>query len=123
MRKVYFSTDLTLSGEDIYWVYRSHFTIEFLYRNGKHFTGLTNCQARNQNSLDFAFNASLTAINIAKALSVESGLNLSVEDVKLLIHNTVMAQRILSTFGKTPNFNLNQKIIKELLSYGVKSAS
>lgn len=123
VRKVYFSTDLTLSGEDIYWVYRSRFGIEFLYRDGKQFTGLTNCQARNQNSLDFAFNASLTAINIAKALSVESGLNLSVEDVKLLIHNTVMIQRILSTFGKTPNFNLNQKNIKELLFYGVKTAS
>ena len=123
VRKVYFSTDLTLSGEDIYWVYRSRFAIEFLYRDGKQFTGLTNCQARNSNSLDFAFNASLSAINIAKALSVESGLSLSVEDVKLLIHNTVMVQRILSTFGKTPNLNLNQKIIKELLFYGLKTAA
>lgn len=60
---------------------------------------------------------------LAKALSVESGLSLSVEDVKLLIHNTVMVQRILSTFGKTPNFNLNQEIFKELLFYGVKSAA
>jgi hypothetical protein len=123
VRKVYFSTDLTLSGEDIYWVYRSRFAIEFLYRDGKQFTGLTNCQARNSNSLDFAFNASLSAINIAKALSVESGLSLSVEDGKLLIHNTVMVQRILSTFGKTPNLNLNQEIFKELLFYGVKSAA
>ena len=122
-RKVYFSTDLTLSGEEIFWVYRSRFAIEFLYRDGKQFTGLTNCQARNSNSLNFAFNASLSAINIAKALSVESGLNLSVEDVKLLIHNTVMVQRILSTFGKTPNLNLNQKKIKELLFYGVKTAA
>ena len=123
VRKVYFSTDLTLSGEDIYWIYRLRFAIEFLYRDGKQFTGLTNCQARSSNSLDFAFNASLSAINIAKALSVESGLNLSVEDVKLLIHNTVMVQRILSTFGKTPNLNLNQKNIKELLFYGLKTAA
>lgn len=123
VRKVFFSTDLTLSGEDIYWVYRSRFGIEFLYRDGKQFTGLDNCQARNKNSLNFAFNASLTAVNIAKALSIESGLSLSVEDVKLLIHNTVMVQRILSTFGKTPNLDLNQPNIKELLFYGVKSAA
>ena len=71
----------------------------------------------------FAFNASLSAINIAKELSMKSGLDLSVEDVKLLIHNTVMVQRVLSTFGKTPNFNLNQKNIKELLFYGVKTAA
>lgn len=123
VRKVYFSTDLTLSGEDIYWVYRSRFQIEFLYRDGKQFTGLADCQARNAKSLDFAFNASLSAINIAKALSIESGLNLSVEDVKLLIHNTVMVQRILSTFGKTPNLDLNQPNIKELLFWGVKTAA
>lgn len=57
------------------------------------------------------------------AFSIESGLSLSVEDVKLLIHNTVMVQRILSTFGNTPNLNLNQKIIKELLFYGLKTAA
>ena len=71
-------------------------------RDGKQFTGLADCQARNAKSRGFAFNASLSAVNIAKALSIESGLNLSVEDVKLLIHNTVMVQRILSTFWKTP---------------------
>ena len=42
--------------------------------------------------------ASLTAVNLAKALSIGSGMNPSVEDVKLLIHNTGMVQRILSTF-------------------------
>ena len=57
------------------------------------------------------------------AFSIESGLSLSVEDVKLLLHNTVMVQRILSTFGKTPNLNLNQKINKELLFYGLKTAA
>ena len=122
-RKVYFSTDLTLSGEDIYWVYRSRFQIEFIYRDAKQFTGLNDCQARNANSLDFAFNASLSAVNIAKALSAESELNLSVEDVKILIHNTVMAQRILSTFGKDTYLDLNQPNIKELLFYGVKAAA
>ena len=122
-RKVFFSTDLTLSGEDIYWVYRSRFGIEFLYRDGKQFTGLADCQARNRDSLDFAFNASLTAINLAKAVAKESDLDLSVEDVKLLIHNAVMIHRIFSTFGKSPNHNLNQPIFKELLFYGVKSAA
>ena len=57
------------------------------------------------------------------AFSIESGLSLSVEDVKLLIHNTVMVQRILSTFGKTPNLDLNHPNIKELLFFGVKTAA
>lgn len=86
-------------------------------------TSLADCQARNKNSLDFAFNASLTAVNLAKAVAKGSGLDLSVEDLKILIHNAVMAQRIFSMFGKTPNMNLNQSIFKELLFYGVKSAA
>lgn len=104
-RKVFFSTDLTLSGEQIYLVYRSRFSIEFLYRDGKQFTSLTGCQARNRKSLNFAFNASLSSVNIAKALARELGLDLSVESVKLLTHNAVMIQRIISTFAKSLNLN------------------
>lgn len=122
-RKIFFSTDLSLNGEQIYSLYRSRFQIEFLYRDGKQFTGLTDCQARNENSLDFAFNASLTAVNIAKAFAKESGLNLSVESVKLLTHNAVVIQRVLSLSGIRPNLNLNQDNFKELLFYGVKSAA
>ena len=59
----------------------------------------------------------------ARKVYFSTDLTLSGEDVKLLIHNTVMVQRILSTFGKTPNLNLNQKNIKELLFYGVKTAA
>ncbi len=65
----------------------------------------------------------LRAIAIDPCYIPKSGLTLSGEDVKLLIHNTVMVKRILSTFGKTPNLNLNQEIFKELLFYGVKSAA
>ena len=122
-RKVFFSTDLTLSGEQIYLVYRSRFSIEFLYRDGKQFTSLTGCQARSRKSLNFAFNASLTSVNVAKTLAGELGLDLSVESVKLLIHNAVMIQRIISTFGKSPNLNLNQPKLKELLFFGVKNAA
>ncbi len=122
-RKVFFSTDLALSGEQIYLVYRSRFSIEFLYRDGKQFTSLTGCQARNRKSLNFAFNASLTSINIAKTFAGELRLDLSVEDVKLLTHNAVMIQSIISTFGKYPNLNLNQSKLKELLFLSVKNAA
>ncbi len=93
-RKVFFSTDLALSGEQIYLVYRSRFSIEFLYRDGKQFTSLTGCQARNRKSLNFAFNASLSSVNIAKTFAGKLGLDLSVESVKLLTHNAVMIHRI-----------------------------
>ena len=121
-RKIFFSTDLSLNGEQIYSVCRSRFQIEF-FRDGKQFTGLTDCQARNENSLNFAFNASLSAVNIAKAFAQESGLDLSFESVKLLVHNALVIQRVLSMSGKRPNLNLNQEYFKELLFFGVKTAA
>ena len=65
--KLYFSTDINLNASDILKFYQSRFQIEFLYRDGKQHTGLNDCQARSEKKLDFHFNASLTAINIAKA--------------------------------------------------------
>lgn len=61
-----FSTDLELHPVQIYLAYKARFQIEFIFRDAKQFTGLTDCQARDQQKLDFHFNASLTALNLAK---------------------------------------------------------
>ncbi|MBT9316187.1 transposase [Leptothoe spongobia TAU-MAC 1115] len=62
-----FSTDLDLDPIQLYEAYRARFQIEFIFRDAKQFTGLTDCQARDEQKLDFHFNAALTALNIAKA--------------------------------------------------------
>ena len=51
----------------VYYNYRARFQIEFLFRDAKQFTGLCDCQARDQARLDFHFYASLTTLNLAKA--------------------------------------------------------
>lgn len=61
-----FSTDTELDAQTIYRYYKARFQIEFIFRDAKQFTGLSDCQARRQESLDFHFNASLTALNLAK---------------------------------------------------------
>ena len=61
-----FSTDLDLDAVQLYEAYRARFQIEFIFREAKQFTGLTDCQARSQQTLDFHFNAALTALNLAK---------------------------------------------------------
>jgi DDE superfamily endonuclease len=61
-----FSTDIHLSAESIYAYYKARFQIEFIFRDAKQFTGLCDCQSRQQASLDFHFNTSLTTLNIAK---------------------------------------------------------
>ena len=63
---VLFSTDLELDAYSIYLYYKARFQIEFLFRDSKQFTGLADCQARDLTKLDFHFNSSLTALNLAK---------------------------------------------------------
>ena len=57
-RKIFFSTDTSISARDIFDIYRTRFQLEFVFRDAKQFTGLTHCQARNKEALSFAFNAS-----------------------------------------------------------------
>lgn len=63
---VLFSTDINQSADEIYRFYKLRFQIEFIFRDAKQFTGLSDCQARDVKKLDFHFNASFTALNIAK---------------------------------------------------------
>jgi hypothetical protein len=61
------STDLELAADKLVELYSSRFQIEFLYRDSKQYTGLRDCQARDERALDFHFNASLATLNLARA--------------------------------------------------------
>ena len=61
-----FSTDINLPAEQILEYYQARFQIEFIFRDAQQFTGLSDCQSLNSQRLDFHFNASLMALNIAK---------------------------------------------------------
>lgn len=58
------STNLFQAALQIIHFYALRFQIEFLFRDAKQFTGLTHCQARDEQKMDFHFNMSLAAINV-----------------------------------------------------------
>lgn len=126
-RKVFFSTDCSMSAKDVIDIYRSRFQIEFLFRDAKQFTGLCHCQSRNIEAMDFAFNLSLSAINVARAFGKQNKLNLSIADCKLLFHNALLIERFLLTFGKTPNLHKNpgqkEHYFKDLMLFGLKATA
>ncbi|WP_455666017.1 transposase [Phocaeicola sp.] len=97
--KLYFSTDISMVAKEIIDYYRTRFQIEFCYRDGKQFTGLTDCQSRDLNKLHFHFNTSLTSVNLAKVKAVEKGTVLSMASVKVLWHNIFLMQRFISVLG------------------------
>ena len=122
-RKVFFSTDLSLSARDIFDIYRTRFQLEFVFRDAKQFTGLTHCQARNKEALAFAFNASLSSVNVARAYARQEGHNLSVGATKTLLHNAAMVDRFIAMSAKHANLRLNNTDFKELLFYGVRAVA
>lgn len=61
-----FSTDTHLPATDICRFYKARFQIEFLFRDAKQFAGLSDCQSCCEISLDFHFNACMTALNLMK---------------------------------------------------------
>ena len=64
----------------------------------KQFVGLTYCLARDTRKLDFAFNSSFIAVNVAKIMCSE--YNLSIGSLKTLIINAYYAQRIINVCEK-----------------------
>lgn len=60
------STDLQQDKQQVVTYYQLRFQLEFVFRDAKQFTGLTQCQAREEAKLDFHLNLSLSAVNIAR---------------------------------------------------------
>ena len=105
-----FSTDLELDPTQLYEAYRARFQIEFIFRDAKQFTGLTDCQARDAQKLDFHFNASLTALNLAKWRLISSAIPLD----RLFFPSplTNVANTICTCLEIYYNFDLNETFIK-----------
>ena len=120
--KLFFCTDTSVCGKDIYDLYRTRFQIEFCYRDGHQFTGLMDCQARGEKSLDFAYNASLTAVNIVKLLRKETGTKLSIGQIKSVMVNAYFIKRFFDVSGLDPHKTLNAKLVKVLFGLAVDAA-
>jgi hypothetical protein len=58
------STDLDAAAQQIVTWYKARFQSEFLFRDGKQFTGLADCQARRKEALHTHLHAALTALNV-----------------------------------------------------------
>ena len=120
---ILFSTDEDLDAWKVYQYYKLRFQIEFLFRDAKQFTGLCDCQARDQKRLDFHFNASLTTLNLAKAeltLNQENpqSVTCSMASVKALYFNQHYLNRIIRIFGLDPTWIKKRPEYQMLREYG-----
>jgi hypothetical protein len=122
-----FSTDINLSPEQIVEYYQARFQIEFIFRDPKQFTGLSDCQSPHSQRLDFHFNASLTSLNLAKYQAYNCHLSsqpfvFSMASYKRLQLNRHLLSTFIDKLDLDPNLILNHPNFPELLSSGTLAA-
>jgi len=120
---VLFSTDLNQDPQEIYRFYRLRFQIEFLFRDAKQFTGLQDCQARDAKKLDFHFNISLMALNIAKSQTQQkhdpdAPFSFSMHDVKQQALNHFLLDSFISNLDLDPTLIKSHPNFPRLLNLG-----
>ncbi len=120
---ILFSTDKDLSAKTIVRYYKARFQIEFIFRDAKQFTGLCDCQARDQKRLAFHFNASLTTLNLAKmehlqAQSDTQPTPFSMASIKACYFNTFFLQKIFSMLEIDLNLIKKSSQYQKLRDYG-----
>ena len=122
-----FSTGINLPSEQILAYYQARFQIEFIFRDAQQFTGLSDCQSLNSQRLDFHFNASLMALNIAKYEAYNRHLSanrfvFSMASYKRLEFNRHLLYTFISKLDLDPNLILNPPNLPSVLSYGTLAA-
>ena len=85
-----------MDGREVLDYYRTRFQLEFCFRDGKQHAGITNCQSTDFRKLDFHFNASLAAVNLAKAACKRLGIPYSISSCKSFIHNAYKIINVMS---------------------------
>ena len=120
--QIYFSTDESMTTQDVINCYRTRFQLEFCFRDAKSYAGLGDCQARDLRRLEFHFNASFTSINLAKVACKDLGIPFSISSCKSVIHNAYMLERFICVSGLRPNPQVIDKLFKELVLFTSRAA-
>jgi hypothetical protein len=114
------STDLKQSAQQILSYYQLRFQIEFLFRDAKQFTGLTHCQARDEDKLDFHFNLSLAALNVINVQKSLDDKALSINNLTRKNYNERLLQNLLTQLSKKPELDVFIKPFQEVLLSAAK---
>ena len=124
--EVLFSTSTEMTAATIIALYRARFSMEFSFRDGKQFAGLSECQSRQVEALHFHWNMALMAVSAARLSQLQDQracpLVFSMEDEKRRAYNAFFAERILSILTVEQTDQKREELLTDLLSLGVKAA-
>lgn len=110
-----FSTDLTLSAEEVYHQYHCRFQIEFIFRDAKTHLGLNDCQSLDAKRLAFHFHMTLLCYALVRLEQSESAV-FSLQRAKRECSYRHLVQEILTTFGIDVGEAKNKEILADYLA-------
>lgn len=113
-----FSTDINMDPETLIRYYKSRFQIEFLFRDAKQHTGLTESQTRKSSKIEFHVNMSLSAINIARMQNPPEN-KFSMASSKQHYFNKSLLNFIESQLGDLAELFKNHPNYKDWLNFAV----
>ncbi len=121
------TTAVELDAATVVRYYRARFQLEFLFRDAKQFTGLTHCQARDAQALDFHFNAALATLNLLRVSEVQATDTqalpvFSVASWKQRKFNERLVETLITKLELEPTSIKNHPRYEEIRTYGVIAA-
>jgi len=92
------------------------YQIEFVIRDAKQHTGLTHCQARSQEKLDFHLNMSVAAVNLLRLLARKAGC--SPRTYRREAYNRLLIGRLFSKLGLSAEYDRMDPRIQSVVHTG-----
>ena len=121
------ATAVELDARTVVRYYQARFQIAFLFRDAKQFTGLTDCQARDVQALNFHFNAALATLNLVRVSEVQAADTqplpvFSVASWKQRKFNERLVEILITKLDLEPTFIKNHPRYEEVRTYGAIAA-
>jgi len=110
------STDTEQPAEQVAEYYRLRYQLEFVIRDAKQHTGLTHCQARSEEKIDFHLNMSVAAVGVLRLLAKKK--DCSLHTYRREAYNRMLIGRLLSTLGHSAEFERSDPRIQKVIRTG-----
>jgi len=110
------STDTEQAAEEVVAYYRLRYQIEFVIRDAKQHTGLTHCQARSQEKIDFHLNMSIAGVNLLRLMAGKAGCSL--RTYRRWAYNRYLTGRLFSQLGLNGEWSLSDREVQPVLETG-----
>lgn len=110
------STDTNQHAEKVVRYYRLRYQIEFVIRDAKQHAGLTHCQARSQEKLDFHLNMSIAAVNMLRLLAQKA--ECSLRTYRREAYNRLLIRQLFSKLGLSAEYDRTDPRIQSVVHTG-----